>query len=55
MAGSSPEHGLAPASHRDRSAVRRVPEPTMRYDRARVSLDRYATYIVAAFVAGAAR
>jgi hypothetical protein len=25
----------------------------MRYDRARVSLDRHATYIVAAFVAGA--
>jgi integrase/recombinase XerD len=28
---------------------------TMRYDRARTSLDRHATYIVAAFVAGAAR
>jgi hypothetical protein len=28
---------------------------TMRYDRARASLDRHATYIVAAFVAGAAR
>jgi len=27
----------------------------MRYDRAPVSLDRHATYIVAAFVAGAAR
>ncbi len=27
----------------------------MRYDRARVSLDRHATYIVAAFLAGAAR
>jgi len=27
----------------------------MRYDRARTSLDRRATYIVAAFVAGAAR
>jgi len=27
----------------------------MRYDRARVSLDRHATYIVAAYVAGAAR
>lgn len=27
----------------------------MRYDRARQSLDRPATYIVAAFVAGAAR
>ena len=29
------------------------PRTTMRYDRARVSLDRHATYIVAAFVAGA--
>ena len=27
----------------------------MRYDRARQSLDRHATYIVAAFVAGATR
>jgi integrase/recombinase XerD len=27
----------------------------MRYDRARVSLDRHATYIVATFLAGAAR
>jgi site-specific recombinase XerD len=33
------------ASHAD-------PRTTMRYDRARVSLDRHATYIVAAFVAG---
>ena len=31
------------------------PRTTMRYDRARVSLDRHATYIVAAFLAGAAR
>ncbi len=36
------------ASHAD-------PRTTMRYDRARISLDRHATYIVAAFVAGAAR
>jgi site-specific recombinase XerD len=36
------------ASHAD-------PRTTMRYDRARVSLDRHATYIVAAFVAGVAR
>jgi len=28
---------------------------TIRYDRARGSLDRHATYIVAAYVAGAAR
>jgi integrase/recombinase XerD len=35
------------ASHAD-------PRTTMRYDRARASLDRHATYIVAAFIAGAA-
>ena len=33
------------ASHAD-------PRTTMRYDRARVSLDRHATYIVVAFVTG---
>jgi integrase/recombinase XerD len=31
------------------------PRTTMRYDRARTSLDRHATCIVAAFIAGAAR
>jgi integrase/recombinase XerD len=36
------------ASHAD-------PRTTMRYDRARTSLDRHATYIIAAFIAGAAR
>ena len=36
------------ASHAD-------PRTTMRYDRARGSLDRRATYIVAAYLAGAAR
>jgi integrase/recombinase XerD len=36
------------ASHAD-------PRTTMRYDRARASLERHATYIVAAYVAGAAR
>ena len=36
------------ASHAD-------PRTTMRYDRARGSLDRHATYIVAVYVAGAAR
>jgi integrase/recombinase XerD len=36
------------ASHAD-------PRTTMRYDRARGSLDRHATYIVAAYVVGAAR
>src|SRR4029077_15454613 len=36
------------ASHAD-------PRTTMRYGRARGSLDRHATYIVAAYIAGAAR
>ena len=36
------------ASHSD-------PRTTMRYDRARVSLDRHATYIVATYIAGASR
>ena len=36
------------ASHAD-------PRTTIRYDRARGGLDRHATYIVAAYVAGAAR
>ena len=36
------------ASHAD-------PRTTMRYDRARGSLDRHATYIVVAYLAGAAR
>jgi hypothetical protein len=31
------------------------PRTTMRYDRARASLDRPATCIIAAFIAGAAR
>ena len=36
------------ASHAD-------PRTTIRYDRARASLDRHATYIVATHIAGAAR
>jgi integrase/recombinase XerD len=36
------------ASHAD-------PRTTMRYDRARASLDRHASHVVAAYVAGAAR
>ena len=36
------------ASHLD-------PRTTMRYDRARGSLDRHATYIVAAYIVAAAR
>ena len=31
------------------------PRTTVRYDRARASLDRHATYVVAAYLAGAAR
>jgi integrase/recombinase XerD len=47
----------APAALRDvQEAASHVdPRTTMRYDRARTSLDRHATYIVAAYVAGAAR
>ena len=36
------------ASHAD-------PRTTIRYDRARGSLDRHATYIVAAYIVGAVR
>jgi integrase/recombinase XerD len=36
------------ASHAD-------PRTTMRYDRARASLDRHATYVVSSYIAGAAR
>ena len=31
------------------------PRTTMRYDRARTSLNRHATYVVATYIAGAAR
>ena len=37
------------------AASRADPRTTMRYDRARGSLARHATYIVAAYLAGAAR
>jgi hypothetical protein len=37
------------------AASRADPCTTIRYDQARGSLDRHATYIVAAYVAGAAR
>jgi integrase/recombinase XerD len=43
------------ATRRPRSSVARRPRTTMRYDRARVSLDRQATYIVSTYIAGAAR
>jgi len=38
-----------------RGSEPRRPRTTMRYDRARVSLDRHATYIVATYIAGASR
>ncbi len=44
-----------PTARRPGSRLARRPRTTMRYDRARVSLDRHATYIVAAYLAGAAR
>jgi integrase/recombinase XerD len=48
MPGSRCVMSRKAASHAD-------PRTTMRYDRARGSLDRHATYIVAAYIAGAAR
>ncbi len=44
-----------PLRHVQEAASHAEPRTTMRYDRARVSLDRHATYIVATFLAGAAR
>jgi integrase/recombinase XerD len=43
-----PLRDVQEASHAD-------PRTTMRYDRGRQSLHRHATYIVATFIAGAAR
>jgi hypothetical protein len=47
-------HGM-PLSDVQEAASHADPRTTIRYDRARASLDRHATYIVAACVAGAAR
>jgi integrase len=44
-----------PLRHVQEAASHADPRTTMRYDRARTSLDRHATYVVAAYVAGAAR
>jgi hypothetical protein len=44
-----------PLAPRTARASQADPRTTMRYDRACGSLDRHATYIVAAYVAGAAR
>lgn len=54
---SSPQPSTPAVPLRDvqEAASRADPRTTMRYDRARVSLDRHATYIVAAYLAGAAR
>jgi hypothetical protein len=46
----TPAHGIR-RPHR----IRADPRTTMRYDRARTSLDRHATYIVATYTAGPAR
>jgi integrase/recombinase XerD len=45
----------APLRDAQEAASHADPRTTMRYDRARTSLDRHATYIVAAFIADAAR
>jgi integrase/recombinase XerD len=44
-----------PLSDVQEAASQADPRTTMRYDRGRTSLDRHPTYIVAAFIAGAAR
>jgi hypothetical protein len=58
--GRSPVHNRHPrrrraAPRRARDRQPRRPCTTMRYDRARVSLNRHATYIVATFLARASR
>jgi integrase len=45
----------APLRDAQEAASHADPRTTMPYDRACVSLDRHATYVVAAFLAGAAR
>ena len=52
---ASGDDASGPSVQYQEAASHAAPRTTMRYDRARVSLDRHATYIVAAFVAGAAR
>ena len=51
---AAPDAGVALRDVQD-AAGRADPRTTMRYDRARHSLDRHATYVVAAFIAGASR
>jgi len=50
-----PVKGGVPLRDVQEAASHADPRTTMRYDRARSSLDRHATYIVAAYLAGAAR
>ena len=52
---SPPPKGGVPLRDVQDAASHADPRTTIRYDRARGSLDRHATYIVAAYVAGAAR
>jgi hypothetical protein len=50
------EQGVEPPHNGIQQAASRAdPRTTMRSDRGRQSLDRHATYIVATFIAGAAR
>jgi integrase/recombinase XerD len=51
---AAPDAGV-PLRDVQEAALHADPRTTMRYDRARGSLDRHATYIVAAYIAGAAR
>ena len=53
--GPPAEHAGVPLRDVQEAASHADPRTTMRYDRARGSLDRHATYIVAAYVAGTAR
>lgn len=51
---AAPDAGV-PLRDMQEAASHADPSTTMRYDRARASLDRHATYIVATYLAGAAR
>jgi hypothetical protein len=51
----SATHAGDPLRDVQEAALHADPRTTMRYDRARQSLERHATYIVAAFLAGAGR
>src|SRR5258706_1982004 len=53
--GSAALHAGVPLRDAQEAASHADPRITMRYDRATASLDRYATYIVAAYLAGADR